>query len=257
MKGILASSTRGVQVYVIFSIIASILGAYFYGFTSSEALLVLTGYFMYGCLGVVVTFHRGLTHRSYKTYGWLQKIFSIFGCLGGTGSSLAWVAIHINHHRKSDTPGDPHSPVYKGWRMFLLDYVNEVDTNTKWKMKRLVTDRFHQFLHRYYFAILLSWDILLYIVGGMYLVIFLHLMPLVVTGIMSNVVNYISHKPNWLGGFRTYNLKDQSANNWLMAIPTWGEAWHNNHHRYPGKYSCGEKWWQLDISALVIRIIKV
>lgn len=253
---LLASSTRGVQIYLAISVLLSIIGLGLFGFEMTEFLLVLLGYFIYGCLGVVVTFHRGLTHRSYKTYAPLQKLFSIFGCLGGTGSSLAWVAIHINHHVKSDKPGDPHSPIYKGWKMFLLDYINEVDQNTKWKMRRLVSDRFHQGLHRYYFAILLAWDLFLFLLGGIYLVIFLHLMPLVITGIMSNVVNYVSHNPNWIGGFRTYDLRDQSTNNWIMAIPTWGESWHNNHHRHPGNYSCGEKWWQLDISAMVIRLIK-
>jgi stearoyl-CoA desaturase (delta-9 desaturase) len=73
---------------------------------------------------------------------------------------------------------------------------------------------------------------------------------------MSNVVNYVGHKPNWWGGFRTYNLNDQSTNNWLWAIPSWGETWHNNHHRYPRNFSTGQGW-QLDISALIIRLIKI
>jgi stearoyl-CoA desaturase (delta-9 desaturase) len=77
-----------------------------------------------------------------------------------------------------------------------------------------------------------------------------------ITVIMSNVVNYIGHKPKWIGGFRRYSLIDQSTNNWLWAIPTWGESWHNNHHRHPRNFSCGEKWWEIDIGALVIKVIK-
>ena len=137
-----------------------------------------------------------------------------------------------------------------------MNYEHEVDANTKWKMKRLVTDRFHQILHRYYFLILASWSLLLFAIGGFYLLVFLHLLPAAVTVIMSNVVNYVGHKPTWLGGSRRYNLRDQSSNNWLWAIPSWGESWHNNHHRYPKKFSLGEKWWEIDISAYVIRLIK-
>ena len=186
----------------------------------------------------------------------LTKFFAVLGCLGGTGSPLAWVAIHINHHLKSDKIDDPHSPLHKGLKIFTLDYVNEVDISTKWRMRDLVVDPFHQFLHRYYFAILLIYSGTLFVIGGFWLMIFAHWVPAVITGLMSSVVNYVGHKPNWLGGFRTYNLNDQSTNNWLWSIPSWGESWHNNHHRHPKNFSLGEKWWQLDISALVIRLIR-
>ena len=85
--------------------------------------------------------------------------------------------------------------------------------------------------------------------------IFLHLAPALVTALMSNVVNYVGHKPNWFGSFRTYQLSDQSTNNWLWAIPSWGEAWHNNHHRFPKRSYFGDKWYQVDISGLIIKLI--
>jgi stearoyl-CoA desaturase (delta-9 desaturase) len=256
MTHILTSSTRGAQLFAITTLIGTIAGIYSYGFTLESALLTLLGYFAYGCLGIVVTFHRYLTHGSYKTHPIISKIFSILGCFAGTGSPLAWVAIHINHHLKSDKVNDPHSPLYRGISIFALNYEHEVDANTKWKMRRLITDPFHQFLHRYYFGIIIAWSLFLYMIGGFYLVIFLHWAPAFITAFMSNVVNYVGHKPNWWGGFRTYNLNDQSTNNWLWAIPSWGETWHNNHHRYPRNFSTGQGW-QLDISALIIRLIKI
>ena len=251
----LTSSTRGAQLGVVLFLMGTIVGITFYGLGVDELLLMLTGYFVYGCLGIVVTFHRQLTHKSYKTHPILNKIFSVFGCFAGTGSPLAWVAIHINHHLKSDKISDPHSPLYKGIRIFALNYEHEVDISTKWKMRDLVTDPFHQFLHRYYFGIIIAWSTLLYVVGGFYLMVFLHWAPAFITAFMSNIVNYVGHKPNWWGGFRTYNLSDQSTNNWLWAIPSWGESWHNNHHRFPRNFSTGQGW-QLDISSLVIRIIR-
>ena len=251
----LASSTRGAQIFMILSLIGTISAFAIYGISSSALLLILLGYFLYGCLGIVVTYHRLLTHNSYTTYPLLSKIFSVLGCFAGTGSPLAWVAIHINHHLKSDKPSDPHSPLYKGLKIFTLDYVNEVDTDTKWRMRGLVTDRFHQFLHRYYFAIIALYSIVLFMIGGFWLMAFFHLAPALITGLMSNVVNYVGHKPNWFGGYRNYNLNDQSTNNWLWAIPSWGEAWHNNHHRFPKDYTFRKKWWEFDISGLIIKII--
>lgn len=256
MTHFLASSTRGAQIFLIISFLGTVIASLTYGVSANAMLLVLLGYFLYGCLGIVVTYHRKLTHDSYQTLPILSKIFAVLGCFAGTGSPLAWVAIHINHHLKSDKIDDPHSPLYKGVKIFTLDYVNEVDVDTKWRMRGLVTDKFHQFLHRYYFAINFAYSAILYVIGGFWLMIFLHWTPALVTGIMSNVVNYVGHMPNWLGGFRTYNLNDRSTNNWLWAIPSWGESWHNNHHRHPKNFSLGQKWYQIDISAMVIRLIK-
>jgi stearoyl-CoA desaturase (delta-9 desaturase) len=254
---IFTSSTKGAQLFFILSLVSTLLGLYYFSLNLDSLILISLGYFLYGCLGIVVTFHRHLTHKSYTTWPILIKLFSILGCLAGTGSGIAWVAIHINHHLKSDKINDPHSPKYKGIKIFLLDYAHELDTNTKWRIRHLITDRFQQFLHRYYFIILLAYDLILFAIGGISLVIFLHLIPVIITALMSNIVNYIGHKPNWIGGFRTYELNDQSTNNWLWAIPSWGETWHNNHHRHPKHFSCGEKWWQIDISAYIIRLIKI
>jgi stearoyl-CoA desaturase (delta-9 desaturase) len=229
----LASSTHGAQAFMIMSLIGTIVATIVYGVSTDALLLILLGYFLYGCLGIVVTYHRQLTHDSYKTNPLLTKLFSILGCFAGTGSPLAWVAIHINHHLKSDKPDDPHSPLYKGIKIFSLDYVNEVNNDTKWRMRKLVTNTFQQFLHRYYFAIIALYSTVLFMIGGFWLMVFFHWTPALITGLMSNVVNYVGHKPNWLGGYRSYSLNDQSSNNWLWSIPSWGEAWHNNHHRFP------------------------
>lgn len=256
MTHFLASSTRGAQSFMILSMIGSIAAISLYGISTYALLLILLGYFLYGCLGIVVTYHRRLTHDSYQTYPLLTKIMSVLGCFAGTGSPLAWVAIHINHHLKSDRVDDPHSPLHKGIKIFTLDYVNEVNDDTKWRMRSLVTNKFHQFLHRYYFAILVSYSIILFIIGGFWLMVFFHWLPALITGLMSNVVNYVGHKPGWLGGYRSYNLNDQSSNNWLWAIPSWGEAWHNNHHRFPKNYTFKKQWWEFDISGMIIKFIK-
>ena len=161
----------------------------------------------------------------------------------------------MNHHRHADTEKDPHSPRHQGLKTFALEY--DLDTSrVKWKMKHLIGDPFHMFLHKYYFAVIALWSLILYIIGGFYLMVFLHWFPMIISGAMSNIVNYVGHKPNWWGGYRRYNTRDDSINNWLWAIPSWGETLHNNHHKRPYSYSHGEKWWEIDIGAYIVKLIK-
>lgn len=256
MRNIFASSTIGAQLLLLISIISTVFAINNYGLSVESCGLIVLGYFMYGCMGIAAMYHRYLTHKSYDTHPFIVKLFSLLGCFAGTGSPIAWVAIHINHHLKSDKPGDPHSPYYRGAGMFTLDYEFGVDPTTKWRMREMITDRYQQFLHKYYFLLIVSYAVLLYIVGGYMLVTFLLLVPTTITGLMSNIVNYIGHKPEWFGGYRTYNLNDRSANNWVWALPTWGESWHNNHHRHPKQYSSGHAWYEFDVTAQVIKLIK-
>ena len=257
MKNFFTSNTIGVQLFFILMMFCSVFYIIHYDLIFSDFLLVILGYFVYGCIGIVVTFHRYLTHQSFTANGILLKFFSVLGCLAGTGSSIAWVAIHINHHLRSDKVTDPHSPLHKGWRIFLLNYQTHIDSGTKWKMRHIITDKFHQLLHRYYFLIFIVYSILLFLIGGIYAVIIFHWLPSLLTIIMSNVVNYVGHKPNWLGGYRHYSISDQSTNNWIWALPSWGESWHNNHHRHPKKSHFGEKWYEIDISGIFINVIKI
>jgi len=247
------SSILGAQVFLVTALIISIFGIMSYGVTWASIGLIVLGYFLYGCLGIVVTYHRYLTHYGYQTNPYLVKLFSLFGVFAGTGSPLAWANIHVNHHLYSDRPGDPHSPAIDGAKIFTLNYT--VKDKTRY-LKHIIKDKYQQILHRYYFLILVSYSLLLYVVGGLYLMVFLHLIPAVITALMSNVVNFVGHKPNWLGGYRTFNLKDTSANNWLWSIPSWGESWHNNHHRYPKNYTFAQKWYEFDIAGLIIKLIK-
>lgn len=253
---IFASSTLGVQLFLLIALTGSIYGFWLYGIDLTIFAIFIFGYFLYACLGIIVTFHRNLSHRSYRTNKWLERFFSFLGCMANTGSSIVWVAIHINHHLKSDKPGDPHSPKHIGLKMFSLNYEHVYDKSVKIQMRDLIRDPYHQFLHRYYFLLLIGWSTLLYLVGGLYLMVFFHWFPAVLTGFFSNVVNYIGHKPNWFGSYRNYNLNDQSSNNWFWALFTWGESWHNNHHRFPRSHMSGHKWWEIDISGLIIKSIK-
>lgn len=254
MKRLLISNTIMTQLFLLISLVGGIYAYYHFGINASTIAIPILGYFVYVCLGIVVTFHRNLTHKSYNTHPLIEKIFTFFGCMANTGSSIAWVAIHLKHHLNSDKHGDPHSPWVSGWKVFLLKY--SIDDQIKWRIRNIIADPYHRCLHKYYYAFLVAWSMLLYLIGGFYLMVFFHWIPIVISALMSNIVNYAGHKGNWWGSYRRYQLSDHSCNNWIWALPTWGEGWHNNHHRYPKRYSCGEKWWEIDISAYIIKLIK-
>lgn len=206
-------------------------------------------YFAMSCLGITITFHRYLTHNSFKfKWNWMEKLFILFGSLAGTGSAIGWVAVHRAHHLHSDRKGDPHGPS-TGWKNFFNDYDQAVDYNL---VKLLIKDPFLKFLHRRGLWMMIAFYLVLFIIGGSLALVFMGVLPQALTIIVSTVSNYFTH----MYGYRTYNTEDDSKNNWWLSAITWGESWHNNHHAYPGRYSFKHKWWEFDISGSIISLIK-
>ena len=213
-------------------------------------LLSIAMYFLTGCLGITITFHRYLTHKSFKfRYKWMEYLFSFFGAIGGTGSSIGWVAVHNEHHKNADQPGDPHAPHNGFWNVIIPKY--DFDMN-KWAVRSLITNKFHLALHNYYYLILLVWFALLFFVGGLNVLIFAGIIPVAFQIWASVLSNYGNH--SW--GYRNFTTKEDSRNTWWLAAITWGEGWHNNHHAKPGKWDFQYKWWEIDPSAWVIRLVK-
>lgn len=205
-------------------------------------------YFVFGCLGVTVTFHRYLSHSSFKfRWEWTERLFILFGTLAGTGSPIGWVAVHKSHHAHSDAEGDPHGP-HLGWRHFIPDYDNHVNYRT---VRHLLQDKYIRFLHAHSLHVLIAYYLVLFVLGGGQAVVFLGLIPQALTSIFSVLCNFFPH----FTGYRNYDTTDESHNTWWLAIPTWGDAWHNNHHAKPGQASFQHKWWEFDISGVVISLI--
>lgn len=223
--------------------------ALFQSFTWNWWLLSLFGYFLVMCCGVSVMFHRCLTHKSFKTQKWIEKLFTFFGAMGGTGSSLGWVAVHRVHHRYSDKVEDPHSP-HTGsiWGIFVNKYNFKFN---KWVIRDLLVDPFHLFLHKNYYAILAAYFALLLLISFK-LFLFFGVLPMFYVFVASAVTVILGH----MHGYRTYNLNDKSSNSWIAAYLVWGEGWHNNHHRFPRKWLFQNKWWEIDFSSYIVRAIK-
>jgi stearoyl-CoA desaturase (Delta-9 desaturase) len=224
-------------------------------------------------LGVTVGFHRLFTHRSFATTRALRGIFAALGSAAIEGPVISWVADHRRHHAFSDQEGDPHSPHVghgSGWRGALRGLVHAhvgwLFIHTHRGSKRrfapdLLRDPVVSFVDRT-FAI---WALLGLAVafglgvaiggsvgagltgllwGGAVRVFFVHH--------VTYSVNSLCH----MFGRQAFNTKDESKNLAWLALPTMGEAWHNNHHAFPTSASHGLRGWELDPSALVIRALE-
>lgn len=245
--------TQSVQKFRLlgFTSVAALAFALYDGGALEYWLLAVVGYFFYGCLGITVTYHRFLAHKSFKMAKGLEYVFAFLGHLAGTGSAVAWVATHLDHHKFSDTSGDPHSPKDGALKMWLLKY-NEPKMPRNKTVIRLATNPFYRVLHEYYLLLHIVWSAIVYALFDMPGLIFGHWVPVAFSFLASGAANFFGHKL----GTKRYETVDDSRNNFLLALISWGEGWHNNHHRFPGRPNLGEKWWELDVSWLVIKAVR-
>ncbi|MDO8729646.1 MAG: fatty acid desaturase [Candidatus Omnitrophota bacterium] len=206
-------------------------------------------------LGIVLGYHRLLTHRSFKTPKWLEYLLADFGALAAQGGPVKWVATHRVHHAFSDRPQDPHSPTrgfwwaHMGW---LFAYDEVLDHPTKhWRYApELAGDPVHRFIGKTNILQQVALGLLLFAVGGWPFVVWGSFVRIVFGWHCTWAVNSASH----LWGYRTYETGERSTNNPWVALLTYGDGWHNNHHAYPTSAAHGLRWWELDLTHLTVRI---
>jgi stearoyl-CoA desaturase (delta-9 desaturase) len=220
-------------------------------------------------LGVTVGFHRLLTHRSFKTSPLLRGILAAIGSAAIEGPAISWVADHRKHHAFADEPGDPHSPHVGhggGWRGALRGlfhaHLGWLFIHTERGSKRrfapdLVKDRVVSAIDRTF----LLWAVLGlaipfvagYLIGG---TLVAGLTALLWGGaVRVFLVHHVTYSINsvcHVFGRRRFPTSDESRNVFWLALPTMGEAWHNNHHAFPTSAAHGLGRWELDPSAAVI-----
>lgn len=214
-------------------------------------LLALFGYFVYGCIGLSVGFHRYYSHRSFKAPRWAEIMFTLAGALGCSGSPASWAVMHRQHHQFADREGDPHSPHLRGLGvMFIHNYGPK---NHKWQMRReFKRDRFQLWVHKNYVPLVLGFAALLAVVDWR-LFLFGWAVPVAIKLWISGLTIYVTH----LFGYQNTDTRDDSRNVWWLGYLAWGEGWHNNHHAHPGRWNFGSvRWWEIDVGAWVIALIR-
>jgi fatty-acid desaturase len=230
-----------------------ITGLIYIGFTGEFYLLLvsLITYWIIGVLGVNIGLHRLLSHRSFKTYPVFEYLFSAISVLTTIGSPLAWTAVHRQHHRKTEQPGDPHSPYLLGNLRAWFGFWNYPKLDLK-LVRDLRESQFQRFLHKRYLEIILIYCFILFVINPWF-IIFVYAIPACLCLHSSSAIIVIAHRH----GYKTHVLKhDESRNSWIANLITLGEGWHNNHHAKPYAWSNWEKWWEWDIPSLIIRVIK-
>ncbi len=215
----------------------------------SNIFIVLGIYALTTCVGGTVFYHRYLSHRTFKVRPWSFYLFLIVSFLGIYGSPISWAAVHREHHRHTDTKKDPHSPLFRP--LFEVQFLSFLATPKLFYVKDLLRIKPLVFVHKNYFRLhailaitllLISWKLFLYA----------YLWPSFLTWHLASLANSFGH----IYGYQNFKLKNNSKNNPIIALLTFGEGWHNNHHAFPGKYSFRHKWWEFDIGGLVVKIFQ-
>ncbi|HLI32821.1 MAG TPA: fatty acid desaturase [Solirubrobacteraceae bacterium] len=234
----------------------------------SDLLLLALFYALCG-FGISMGYHRLFSHRSFRARRPLKVALALFGTFAGHGPVIAWVAHHRKHHTFSDREGDPHSPYAFGsgsrlralrglWFAHIAWRFSEnVKVDTFRYAPDLLRDRDLRFISRHFIAITIAGllapgAIALAIGGGLTGALYAILWAGVVRMFLGHHVTYSVNSLGHFIGPRRYATEDHSRNIWWLAIPTFGDSWHNNHHAFPTSAAHGLRRRELDISALAI-----
>lgn len=234
------------------------------------------GVTIFGQLGIPVCYHRQLTHRSFETPKWLERSFVVLALCSAQDTPAKWVAWHRKHHKHSDEREDPHSPLvnlfwsHLGWLCVKNRSLTTISFYEKYA-RDILKDPFYMYLERRWSTIawiylghaaaffLVSWTVAYAVIKENAPALQLAL-SLLVWGVVARTVYvwHITWSVNSLShvfGYRNFETLDNSRNNWLVALITGGEGWHNNHHADQAAASVQRRWWELDLNYFIIQCL--
>jgi len=207
--------------------------------------------------GIGMGYHRLHTHRSYKVPKFIEYFFAVCATLTLQGGPIFWVAVHRIHHQYSDENGDPHTPRDGRWwsHMLWTIFGEELHSNTAVTGKYapdLMQDRFYRVLNTWHWVPLVLLGVGLYAFGGL---------PYVLWGVFFRVVfglhcTWLVNSATHLWGTRRFETPDDSKNSMWVALLTFGEGWHNNHHGFPRSARHGLSWSEIDFTWIQIRLLE-
>jgi stearoyl-CoA desaturase (delta-9 desaturase) len=237
--------------------------------------LLVAGLFVFGVFGINLCFHRLLTHRSFSCPLWLEHVLATLAVCSVQDSPPHWVAVHRRHHEFADEDHDPHSPLagffwsHMGWLCVKLDDMSRRPLIERYA-RDIIRDPYYLWLEwrgNWIKVALLSW-LAFFMAGFAYVVLTGGALPeamrfgfsLVIWGgaLRTVIVWHITWSVNsvtHVWGYRNYNTPDVSRNNALIAFLTSGEGWHNNHHADSRSARHGHKWWEIDVTWMLIRLL--
>ncbi len=238
-------------------------GAFLAPFTFSwSGLFICLGLYLLTGLGITMGYHRLLTHRSYQTSRPVEYFLTALGSLANQGGPLQWIATHRAHHAHSDEKGDPHSPQDGWWWAHWLwwmryDPILDDSVERLRYVKDLAQDPVHRFLDRNQLLLPVVLAGLLLLVGQWWLGLGLSwlIWGLCVRTILVQHLTWLVNSATHTWGYRSHKTNDRSTNLWWVALLTFGEGWHNNHHAHQRSARHGLRWWEIDVTYWMIRLI--
>lgn len=220
--------------------------AFFY-ITPAAVITALVLHWLTCSIGICMTYHRTLSHRSLKLR-WPAKVVGLIsGVIAGEGGPITWSGTHRIHHGQSDQPGDPHSPLEGPWWahlwwMMIKNPKRKAELLNKYYTPDLARDKTVVFFEKTFPLWLWATGLTLLYFGGLPMLLWGLCFRMVMAYHSTWFVNSATH----LWGYRNYETTDASRNLWWVAILAYGEGWHNNHHAHPRLARAGHRWWELD-----------
>jgi stearoyl-CoA desaturase (delta-9 desaturase) len=228
---------------------------FFFSWTGLAVCIVL--HWVTCSIGICLGYHRYLAHKSLKLKP-PAEFFTLFcGAISGEGSPLQWAAVHRVHHQRSDLKGDPHSP-FDGsfWSHILWLFIGHKASYRQQLYRQYVPELADRPLLRFFqkteFFWLVATGVTLLALGGLPVLLWGMCVRIVFAYHSTWFVNSATH----LWGYRNYDTRDESKNLWWVAILSYGEGWHNNHHAHPSLAPAGHRWWEIDMTWLAIKFLK-
>ena len=234
-------------------------------------LSLMVAMYLLTAVGITIGYHRLFTHRSFETNRVVKAIFAILGSMAVEGPLLKWVAMHRRHHQHSDEEGDPHSPHLHGeglwgvvtglWHAHVGWIFDRDPDNIERYVGDLTKDRALRWISNMFPLWVLVSLLVPTVLGGVISLSWSGALLGLVWGGLARI--FLVHHVTWsinsvchLWGSRDFESHDESRNNFIFGVLALGEGWHNNHHAFPTSARHGLRWWQIDISYLVIRAMQ-
>lgn len=240
------------------------LGVIWVGVSAVAVAAFLVSYLL-RMFAITAFYHRYFAHRAFKTSRAVQFVFALIGASSTQRGPLWWAAHHRQHHRSADQPEDPHTPQHgffwshMGWFLSRQHFA----TDEK-RIPDLVCYPELRWLDRFALAVPVAYAAFWFALGvvlnhvapgletsGWQLLVWGYFLSTVVLIHATLTINSLAH----VWGKRRYATRDDSRNNFWLALLTLGEGWHNNHHHYPGSARQGFYWWEIDPSYYVLKLM--
>jgi len=230
-------------------------------------LIILAGMYVATVLGITIGYHRFFSHRSFKTSSPIAVLLAVLGSMAVQGPVLNWVADHRKHHQHSDKEHDPHSPHLHGsgfWsalKGMIHSHLGWLFQPTPKDRNRYIVDfkndRVARAMHRLFPLWVIIGLLLPALLGGLFTMSWTGALLGFLWGGLVRI--FLVHHVTWsvnsvchLWGQKPFNAHDESRNNVIFGVLAMGEGWHNNHHAFPTSARHGLRWWQLDVSYIII-----